>query len=265
MLHAKLLRLSFTSTFGSFKNAKLALQAHSEEQKQLLTSKYDMVVPLDKIGLREEISLVQVPEHGMTRELQSFTSGIFAKVRVTITTNGFSKILKIEDYQDYQVEVLPHFHSRHDLHRYLNPALQALRMSTVDVLLDQVCLSFIHKKRELLTIFISKIQAILEDTKQTMTTKFNVGYFQIDNQSENEPTYLVMMKPRDLVFKDDEIQVKLAETEKERQEREQLGLDGFTNENAKMFMSEIVINKKANSKDVVYIERIVFLMQTLQI
>ena len=73
------------------------------------------------------------------------------------------------------------------------------------------------------------------------------------------------MKPRDLVFKDDEIQVKLAETEKERQEREQLGLDGFTNETAKMFMSEIVINKKANSKDVVYIERIVFLMQTLQI
>lgn len=138
-------------------------------------------------------------------------------------------------------------------------------MSTVDVLLDQVCLSFIHKKRELLTIFISKIQAILEDTEQTVTTKFNVGYLQIDNQSENEPTYLVMMKPRDLYFKDGEIQVKLAETEKERQEREQLGLDGFTNENAKIFMSEIVINKKANSKDVVYIERIVFLMQTLQI
>jgi len=54
-------------------------------------------------------------------------------------------------------------------------------MSTVDVLLDQVCLSFIHKKRELLTIFISKIQAILEDTEQTVTTKFNVGYLQIDN------------------------------------------------------------------------------------
>lgn len=71
------------------------------------------------------------------------------------------------------------------------------------------------------------------------------------------------MKPRDLYFTDGGIKVNLAETEKERQEREQLGLDGFTNENAKMFTSEIVINKKANSTGVVYIESIVFLMQTL--
>lgn len=133
-------------------------------------------------------------------------------------------------------------------------------MSTVEVLLDQVCMSFIHKKRELLTVFISKIQAILEDTEQTVTTKFNIGYLQIDNQSENEPAYSVMMKPRDLCFTDGKIDVKLTETEKERQEREQLGLDGFTNENAKMFMSEIIVNKKANSKDVVYIESIVFLV-----
>jgi hypothetical protein len=181
VLHAKLLRLSFTSTFKSFNNAKLMLQSLNEEQKQLLVSKYDIVVPLDKIGLHEDIALVQVPEHGMQKELQSFTSGTFAKVRITITTNGFSKILKIQDYLDDQHEVVPYFHSRHDLHKYLNPALQALRMSTVDVLLDQVCLSFIHKKRELLTVFISKIQAILEDTEQTVTTKFNVGYLQIDN------------------------------------------------------------------------------------
>ena len=117
----------------------------------------------------------------MTKELQNFTSGAFAKVRITITTNGFSKILKIQDYLEDQPEVVPYFHSRHDLHRYLNPALQALRTSTVDVLLDQVSLSFIHKKRELLTVFISKIQAILEDTERTVTTKFNVGYLQIDN------------------------------------------------------------------------------------
>jgi len=97
VLHAKLLQLSFTSTFKSFNNAKLMLQSHSEEQKHLLVSKYDMVVPLDKIGLREDIALVQVPEHGMTKELQNFASGIFAKVRITITTNGFSKILKIQD------------------------------------------------------------------------------------------------------------------------------------------------------------------------
>jgi hypothetical protein len=180
VLHAKQLRLSFTSTYKSFKNAKLTLQAHSEVQKQLLTSQVDMVVPLDKIGLCEDISLVQVPGNGMT-ELQSFTSGIFAKVRITITTNGFSKILKIQDYQEDQPEVVPELNSRHDWHRYLNPALEGLHMSTVEVLLDEVCLSFIHKKRELLTIFISKIQANIEDTQETVTTKFNVGYLQIDN------------------------------------------------------------------------------------
>lgn len=126
-------------------------------------------------------------------------------------------------------------------------------------------MSFIHKKRELLTVFISKIQTVLQDSEDAMKVQFNVGYLQIDNQSENDPTYAVVMKPRDLFFRNGEIMVKLEETEKERQEREQFGLDGFTSENAKMFMSEIVISKKAKQKDVVYIESIIFLMQTLQI
>jgi hypothetical protein len=189
---------------------------------------------------------VQVPDHGVHKELKNFAVDTYAKVRVNIITNGFSKILKIQDYVDDEHEVVPHFQSRHDLHKYLNPAFQALQMSTVSLSVNQMCMSFIHKKRELLTVFISKIQTILQDSEAQTQVKFNIGYLQIDNQSENEPTYSVLMKPRDLFFKDGEIMVKLEETEKERQEREQYGLDGFTNENARMFMSEVVINKKAN-------------------
>lgn len=118
-----------------------------------------------------------MPDHGVYKELKNFAVDAYAKVRVSITTNGFSKILKIQDYiDDHDHEVVPHFESRHDLHKYLNPSFQALQMSTVSLSVNQMCMSFIHKKRELLTVFISKIKTILQDSEAQTKVKFNIGY-----------------------------------------------------------------------------------------
>jgi hypothetical protein len=59
------------------------------------------------------------------------------------------------------------------------------------------------------------------------------------------------------------------ETEKERQEREAQGLAALTSDDAKMFQLNMVINNKSSTmtsnKDVLYIESIMFLLQTLVI
>lgn len=126
----------------------------------------------------------------------------------------------------------------------------------------------IHRRKELMSFFISKIRADLEEIDESYKIKFAVGYIQLDNQSETEPAMAVIVRPRDLYYDKDKIEFKLErETEKERQEREEAGLDNLTSETAKMFLLEIIVDKKAISSklDVVYIDSISFLVQTLQI
>ena len=59
------------------------------------------------------------------------------------------------------------------------------------------------------------------------------------------------------------------ETERERLERESQGLSTLTSDDAKMFHLQVTINNKSSEqndkKDVLYIESIVFLLQTLVI
>jgi hypothetical protein len=78
----------------------------------------------------------------------------------------------------------------------------------------------------------------------------------------------VIVRPRDLYYDKGKVEFKLErETEKERQEREEAGLDNLTSETAKMFLLEVRVDKKAISskQEVVYIDNITFLVQTLQI
>lgn len=70
---------------------------------------------------------------------------------------------------------------------------------------------------------------------------------QIDNQSEPLPAYPVMIKPRDLYYQDGEIIVKVEETKEDREKRLNSGLDLINKNTAKVFMSEIVIEKKENN------------------
>ena len=80
----------------------------------------------------------------------------------------------------------------------------------------------------------------------------------------------VMIRPRDLDYRRDSGTVELcihAETEKERQSREEGGLSNLTKDVAKVLQSELRINKNVvgNKEDVVYFETIKFLVQTIEI
>jgi hypothetical protein len=61
-----------------------------------------------------------------------------------------------------------------------------------------VCISLIHKKNELITIFISNIKAEIEETFKNTMIKFQVGYMQVDNQNQSETGFAVIVRPRDL-------------------------------------------------------------------
>jgi hypothetical protein len=61
-----------------------------------------------------------------------------------------------------------------------------------------VCVSLIHKKNELITIFISNIKAEIEETFKNTMIKFQVGYMQVDNQNQSETGFAVIVRPRDL-------------------------------------------------------------------
>ena len=110
--------------------------------------------------------------------------------------------------------------------------------------------SFIHRKCELMTIFISKLSNQIVETELVKSIKFSIGYLQIDNQAESEPVYPVLLKPRDLYFDTDEDQIVLRikkETEKEKLEREAKGLAALTSDDAKMFQLNSIINKKSST------------------
>jgi hypothetical protein len=61
-----------------------------------------------------------------------------------------------------------------------------------------VCISLIHKKNELITIFISNIKAEIEETFKNTMMKFQIGYMQVDNQNQSETGFAVIIRPRDL-------------------------------------------------------------------
>jgi hypothetical protein len=74
-----------------------------------------------------------------------------------------------------------------------------------------------------------------------------------------------MLKPREMWYKDGKIKVQHEENERDRQLREELGLDGFTAANAKVFQAEVIVSKRLTTTKVLYIERIAFLVQTLHL
>jgi len=60
---------------------------------------YEIFIPMDKIGHTEEISLSQIIDPSLKRQLRPGERdiGLLGKVCVSITTNGISKILTISD------------------------------------------------------------------------------------------------------------------------------------------------------------------------
>ena len=54
-------------------------------------------------------------------------------------------------------------------------------MKILDISVSKIVLSFIHKKCELMTVFISKLFTIITENREYKNIKFSIGYLQIDN------------------------------------------------------------------------------------
>ena len=70
----------------------------------------------------------------------------------------------------------------------------------MEIRIESVCFSMVHRKKELITFLASSISADLEETDERTTVKFDVRYIQMDNQSEAEPSMAVLIRPRDLYY-----------------------------------------------------------------
>jgi hypothetical protein len=93
------------------------------------------------------------------------------KVKVTVTTNGLTKFLKVED--ELEDKIVP------------VPVSLVGQSSMLEVSINQICLSFIHQKCELISVFLSKFMYVestqTTETEEVKTVKFSIGYLQIDN------------------------------------------------------------------------------------
>ena len=73
-------------------------------------------------------------------------------------------------------------------------------MNMIEISVQSILVSLIHKRCELMTIFVSNLHAHVQETELLKTIKFTIGYLQMDNQTESEPIYPVILKPRDLDY-----------------------------------------------------------------
>jgi hypothetical protein len=97
----------------------------------------------------------------------------------------------------------------------------------------------------------------MDDNQDSQSLNFSIGYMQIDNQSEPEPIFPVMIRPRELYYINGTIQVKLKDQDKKDTDNHKIE----DVENAKMFQLQLLINKKSNTfNNVIYIDNLMFLM-----
>jgi hypothetical protein len=122
-------------------------------QKNKLT---DLLIPFDKIGHSEKLFLA-LPDKPNT----------MGKIQIQITTNGFTKTLQICDYKE---ETEP-IHEQTKINKQLNSQTQM-----IELFFSKITFSIIHNKSELITIFISKLNSVCNETLQHKTFRFTVGY-----------------------------------------------------------------------------------------
>lgn len=138
-----------------------------------MTSPTEIIVPFDKIGYSETFSLALQAGGGLSVKK-------LGVVKISVTTNGRSKILKLTDIVEGDA-VIQKVEKPHSLTKYLSALTSGIRRSTLTLSMHEICFSFIHKKRELATAFFSRVHAAVVETEEELRVKFNIGYLQVDN------------------------------------------------------------------------------------
>ena len=102
-------------------------------------------------------------------------------IKIRVETDGVTKILKVtEQRSENQLQ-------RRNAFRFLDYKLpgetpsDTILEKALDITLKSICLSLIHRRRELATIFVSKVVMNVVESPHESQIKFSVDYFQIDN------------------------------------------------------------------------------------
>lgn len=161
VLHDKLLCIAFTPTFKAYHNDKFSLELATQYAEKRRLSRTDLIIPLDEIGLYDEIRLMQPSDQRNTR----MSRVPYGDIVVTVTTNGYTKILTIADKEE--VEKKQRERLKANLvseQNFLLPIDSEIKQRILKLNIEQACLSLIHKKKELLALFFSKIQNVIEES-----------------------------------------------------------------------------------------------------
>lgn len=147
-------------------------------------------MPLDKIGHNDPLTLA-LPLSA------SKTQAILGRVNVSVTTDGTSKVLSLKDWEEEEEEQ-PQKEQETDASatkgdrpeallssglRAIGSIKQAQSMEEkhVQLRIDSICLSLIHRKRELATVYVAQILTEVTEGLRNTAVKFSIGYLQIDN------------------------------------------------------------------------------------
>ena len=111
-----------------------------------------------------------------------------------ITTDGHSRILIIEDFEDAKPTlsspVALNSNPVRDRFKYFTFTLgdsksgeaeRLMQIKKVDFRMQGVVCSLIHRKKEILTIFMSDVIVKAEETPEFLNVWFSVGFLQVDN------------------------------------------------------------------------------------
>ena len=116
------------------------------------------------------------------------SAGNNGRINVKVVTNGFTKMLVISDsnQEDDWVAIEKQNVNKKTQFKFLNfeffeQGKEEVAQRILELSIESIMISMIHRRRELMTFFISKIKADLEEVDSSYKIKFAVGYIQLDN------------------------------------------------------------------------------------
>ena len=144
---------------------------------------------MDKIGHNEDINLFQIIDKKIMKEMNiPASAGHLGRVNVKVVTNGYTKMLVISDsrQEDDWIEDEKNKKEEANKFKFLNFEFfdqgdDHVKQRIMELSIESIMVSMIHRRRELMSFFISKIRADLEEISEMYKIKFAIGYIQLDN------------------------------------------------------------------------------------
>lgn len=119
----------------------------------------DILIPFDKIGHEEDIALVQRMDLRHLVDTKSNAYAFTHKVRLEIVTNGSTKFLQLSDVTENEQLAARGRQTPLVSKNLESPGPEPIETNTqlVKVSLQRLLISFIHKKCELMTVFLHRL------------------------------------------------------------------------------------------------------------